>query len=64
MPDNNEPNQPIKRDVNQLPYEMPSAGITHIKLPGSKQRTILVVSLTDAVNHPIKLTNPSLGVVS
>ena len=24
----------------------------------------IVVSLTDAVNHPIKLTNPSLGVVS
>ena len=24
----------------------------------------IVVSLTDAVNHPIKLTKPSLGVVS
>ena len=44
------------------------AGITHIKLPGSKQvpssTRAIVVSLTDAVNHPIKLTEPSLGVVS
>ena len=42
--------------------------MSHIKLPGPKQRTILdesiVLSLTNTVNHPIELTNPSGGVVN
>jgi hypothetical protein len=44
------------------------AGIPHIKLPGPgdtlSSTRAMVVSLTNAVNHPVKLTTPSVGVVN
>ena len=50
-----------------LVYQAAPTPIFREKLPGPRQLTILdetmVVSLTNAVNHSIKLTKPSVGVV-
>ena len=49
--------------ANRVKPELPISSCLDPSNAPSSTRAI-VVSLTDAVNHPIKLTNPSLGVVS
>ena len=52
-----------KLDINDFKPELPISSCLGPSNAPSSTRAI-VVSVTDAVNHPIKLTKPSLGVVS
>ncbi len=53
----------VARATNYYQPELPISSCLGPSNAPSSTRAI-VVSVTDAVNHPIKLTKPSLGVVS
>ena len=66
-PDRNRDSGSIgKKPAHHVNYCKPESPISSCLDPSNAPSSTraIVVSLTDAVNHPIKLTKPSLGVVS